>query len=36
MLHIHPLEFAVFFPEDGHQPCIAEGKLKKVIVKVKR
>jgi YhcH/YjgK/YiaL family protein len=36
MLHIHPLEFAVFFPEDGHQPGIAEGKLKKVIVKVKR
>ncbi len=36
MLNIHPLEFAVFFPEDGHQPGIAEGKLKKVIVKVKR
>lgn len=36
MLDIHPLEFAVFFPEDGHQPGIAQGKLKKVIVKVKR
>lgn len=35
MLDIHPLEFAVFFPEDGHQPGIAEGKLKKIIVKVK-
>ena len=36
MLNVHPLEFAVFFPEDGHQPGIAEGKLKKIIVKVKR
>lgn len=36
MLNVHPLEFAVFFPEDGHQPGIATGKLKKVIVKVKR
>jgi len=36
LLNVHPLEFAVFFPEDGHQPGIAEGKLKKAIVKVKR
>ncbi len=36
MLQVQPLEFAVFFPEDGHQPGIAEGKLKKVIVKVRR
>ncbi len=36
MLNIHPLEFAVFFPEDGHQPGIAEGKIKKIIVKVRR
>lgn len=35
MLHVKPLEFAVFFPEDGHQPGIAEGKIKKVIVKVR-
>lgn len=35
MLDIHPLQFAVFFPEDGHQPGIAEGKIKKVIVKVR-
>lgn len=33
-LKVQPLEFAIFFPEDGHQPGIAEGKLKKVIVKV--
>jgi len=36
MLNVHPFEFAVFFPEDGHQPGIAEGKLKKIIIKVKR
>jgi len=36
MLQIHPLEFAIFFPEDGHQPGIAQGKLKKIIVKVRR
>jgi len=27
-------EFAVFFPEDGHQPCIGEGQIKKVVIKV--
>ncbi|NDP20649.1 MAG: DUF386 domain-containing protein [Paludibacter sp.] len=31
---VQPLEFAVFFPSDGHQPGIAEGNLKKIIVKV--
>lgn len=28
-------EFAVFFPEDGHAPCIGKGTIKKVVVKVK-
>jgi len=27
-------EFAIFFPTDGHQPGIAEGVVKKLIVKV--
>lgn len=31
---VHPFEFAVFFPTDGHQPGIAEGVFKKIIVKV--
>ncbi|MCD7971915.1 MAG: YhcH/YjgK/YiaL family protein [Candidatus Azobacteroides sp.] len=31
---LKPYEFAVFFPEDGHAPAIAEGKIKKAIVKV--
>lgn len=33
-IKVHPNEFAVFFPEDAHQPGIAEGQHKKVIVKV--
>lgn len=28
-------EFAIFFPEDGHAPCIGNGVIKKVVVKVK-
>lgn len=32
---LHPGEFAVFFPEDGHAPCIGQGKIKKAIAKVK-
>lgn len=35
MLNVKPLEFAVFFPEDGHQPGIVAGKIKKVIVKIR-
>ncbi|MDL2256316.1 YhcH/YjgK/YiaL family protein [Parabacteroides sp. OttesenSCG-928-K15] len=32
---IHPGEFAVYFPEDGHAPGIGEGTIRKVVVKVK-
>ena len=28
-------QFAIFFPEDGHQPGIGEGPFRKIIVKVK-
>ncbi|MCD8186465.1 MAG: YhcH/YjgK/YiaL family protein [Rikenellaceae bacterium] len=28
-------EFAIFFPEDGHQPMIGEGEIRKCVVKVK-
>ncbi|HET7733029.1 MAG TPA: YhcH/YjgK/YiaL family protein [Paludibacter sp.] len=31
---VQPFEFAVFFPQDGHQPQIFEGTIKKLIVKV--
>lgn len=34
LLLVQPFEFAIFFPKDGHQPGIAEGKHKKIIVKV--
>jgi len=30
-----PGQFAIFFPEDGHQPGIGEGTFRKIIVKVK-
>ncbi len=33
-LAVNPLEFAIFFPTDGHQPGIFEGTIKKIIVKV--
>lgn len=32
---MHPGEFAVFFPQDGHAPCIGNGKIKKAIAKVR-
>ncbi|KJR97545.1 MAG: hypothetical protein VR65_23300 [Desulfobulbaceae bacterium BRH_c16a] len=31
---VSPGMFAVFFPEDAHQPLIAEGQIHKVVVKV--
>ena len=30
-----PSEFVIFFPEDGHQPGIGDGKWKKIVFKVK-
>lgn len=35
MLTVKPGQFVIFWPEDGHQPGIAEGTWRKVIVKVK-
>jgi len=35
MIKAQPSEFVIFFPEDGHQPGIGDGKWKKIIVKVK-
>lgn len=28
-------DFCIFFPEDGHAPCIGKGIIKKVVAKVK-
>lgn len=33
-INVQPNEFAIFFPQDAHQPGIAVGQHKKVIVKV--
>jgi len=35
MINVNLSEFVIFFPEDGHQPGIGDGKWKKLIVKVK-
>ena len=32
---VQPYQFAVFFPQDGHQPGISEGTYRKIIVKVR-
>lgn len=34
-LNVQPYEFAVFFPEDAHQPGIGSGQYRKIIVKVR-
>lgn len=33
-LTLQPGEFAVFFPQDGHAPCIADGLLHKAVFKL--
>lgn len=32
---VQPGNFLIFFPEDGHAPCIGEGLIRKVIVKIR-
>jgi len=34
LIQVKPLDFVIFFPTDGHQPGIAERKIKKIIVKI--
>ena len=34
-IDLKPGEFAIFFPEDAHAPVIGEGKVRKLIAKVK-
>ncbi|MDR2906641.1 MAG: YhcH/YjgK/YiaL family protein [Bacteroidales bacterium] len=33
--NIEPDNFVIFFPEDGHAPCIGEGTVTKIVVKVR-
>lgn len=35
LIHCTPGEFAIFFPQDGHQPCIGHGEIRKAIFKVR-
>lgn len=35
LVNCKPGEFAIFFPNDGHQPCIGNGSIRKAIFKVK-
>lgn len=32
---LSPGEFVIFFPEDGHAPCIGAGNIKKLVAKIK-
>ena len=32
---VHPGDFAIFWPGDGHAPCIGDGTVRKVVVKIK-
>lgn len=33
--NLAPYNFVIFFPQDGHAPCIGEGSVKKVVIKIK-
>lgn len=32
---VSPGDFAIFWPQDAHAPCIGEGVVRKVVVKIK-
>lgn len=35
LITVKPMHFAIFWPWDGHQPCIGEGVWHKLVVKIK-
>lgn len=35
LITLQPNNFVIFFPQDAHAPLIGEGKIKKIVVKVK-
>ncbi|MDR0823608.1 MAG: YhcH/YjgK/YiaL family protein [Prevotella sp.] len=35
LIPVVPENFIIFFPEDGHAPCIGEDQIRKVVVKVR-
>ena len=34
-LEVNPTDFAIFFPHDAHAPCIGEGSVKKIVIKIR-
>ncbi|MBP1640058.1 MAG: hypothetical protein H6Q17_1641 [Bacteroidetes bacterium] len=32
---VEPGQFVIFFPHDGHAPCIGEGAIRKLVIKVR-
>jgi beta-galactosidase beta subunit len=32
---LHPGQFGIYFPDDVHAPMIGEGRIRKLIMKVK-
>lgn len=36
LISVNPGDFIIFYPEDGHAPCIGEGKIRKVVIKIKK
>lgn len=34
-IDVKPLNFIIFYPEDAHAPCIGEGYIVKIVIKVK-
>lgn len=32
---VNPGDFVIFWPQDGHAPCVGEGSIRKVIIKIK-
>lgn len=32
---LSPSNFVIFFPDDAHAPCIGEGVIRKVVIKIK-
>lgn len=34
-IDVSPTDFVIFFPHDAHAPCIGEGIVRKIVVKIK-
>lgn len=34
-IDVKPLNFVIFYPQDAHAPCIGEGEVVKIIIKIK-